>query len=97
MTRAKAIDNAISYFDSGEFLRDLERRVGVATENILDMPTIGIPHSYAACSQHAPNEHLLANVAREALQIVAGLFWDLGASGFMVRKRRQQDILSEPT
>jgi len=23
-------------------------------------------HSYAACSQHAPNEHLLAPVAREA-------------------------------
>jgi len=44
----------------------------------LGLPTIWVPHSYAACSQHAPGEHLLASVAREALQIMAGLFWDLG-------------------
>ncbi|MBI0325471.1 M20 family metallopeptidase [Burkholderia plantarii] len=55
---------------------------------ILGMPTIWIPHSYAACSQHAPNEHLLASVAREALQIMAGLFWDLGETGTAVRSRR---------
>jgi acetylornithine deacetylase/succinyl-diaminopimelate desuccinylase-like protein len=45
---------------------------------ILGLPTVWIPHSYAACSQHAPNEHLLAPVAREALRIMAGLYWDLG-------------------
>ncbi|MGU3492602.1 M20 family metallopeptidase [Xanthobacteraceae bacterium A53D] len=45
---------------------------------ILGMPTIWVPHSYPACSQHAPNEHLLASVAREGLQIMAGLFYDLG-------------------
>jgi hypothetical protein len=39
---------------------------------------VWVPHSYAACSQHAPNEHLLAPVARQALEIMAGLFWDLG-------------------
>jgi len=44
----------------------------------LGLPTVWIPHSYAACSQHAPNEHLLAPVARDALRIMAGLFWDLG-------------------
>jgi acetylornithine deacetylase/succinyl-diaminopimelate desuccinylase-like protein len=44
----------------------------------LGLPTVWIPHSYAACSQHAPNEHLLASVARDALRIMAGLFWDLG-------------------
>jgi len=43
----------------------------------LNMPTIWIPHSYAACSQHAPNEHLLPVLAREALQMMAGLWWDL--------------------
>jgi acetylornithine deacetylase/succinyl-diaminopimelate desuccinylase-like protein len=48
--------------------------------HILNLPTIWIPHSYAACSQHAPNEHLLAPVAREALRIMAGVFWDLGAA-----------------
>ena len=44
----------------------------------LGLPTVWIPHSYAACSQHAPNEHLLAPVAREALAIMAGVYWDLG-------------------
>ena len=46
--------------------------------DILGLPTVWIPHSYAACSQHAPNEHLLASVAREALRIMAGVYWDLG-------------------
>ncbi len=45
---------------------------------ILGMPTLWIPHSYPACSQHAPNEHLLAPVMREGLLMMTGLFWDLG-------------------
>ena len=44
----------------------------------LGLPTIWIPHSYSACSQHAPNEHMLASIAREGLGIMAGIFWDLG-------------------
>ena len=44
----------------------------------LSLPTIWVPHSYPACSQHAPNEHMLASVAQEGLQLMAGLFWDLG-------------------
>lgn len=44
----------------------------------LGLPTVWIPHSYAACSQHAPDEHLLAPVARDGLRIMAGIFWDLG-------------------
>ena len=44
----------------------------------LGLPTVWVPHSYASCSQHAPNEHLLAPVAREALRIMAGMWWDLG-------------------
>jgi hypothetical protein len=47
----------------------------------LGMPTVWVPHSYAACSQHAPNEHLLAPVAREGLRLMTGIFWDLGANG----------------
>ena len=47
--------------------------------DILGLPTIWVPHSYPGCSQHAPNEHLLASVARQGLGIMAGLFWDLGA------------------
>ena len=46
--------------------------------DVLGLPTVWIPHSYAGCSQHAPDEHLLAPVAREALGIMAGLWWDLG-------------------
>jgi acetylornithine deacetylase/succinyl-diaminopimelate desuccinylase-like protein len=48
---------------------------------IAGVPTIWIPHSYPGCSQHAPDEHLLASVAREGLLIMAGLFWDLGEGG----------------
>ena len=48
---------------------------------VLGLPTIWVPHSYASCSQHAPNEHILEPVSREALQIMTGLFWDLGAGG----------------
>ncbi len=44
----------------------------------LGLPTIWVPHSYAGCSQHAPNEHLLAPIAREGLGLMAGLFWDFG-------------------
>jgi acetylornithine deacetylase/succinyl-diaminopimelate desuccinylase-like protein len=44
----------------------------------LGLPTIWIPHSYPACAQHAPDEHLLAPLARQALRLMAALFWDLG-------------------
>jgi acetylornithine deacetylase/succinyl-diaminopimelate desuccinylase-like protein len=46
--------------------------------DILELPTVWIPHSYAACSQHAPNEHLLASICRNGLEIMTGLYWDLG-------------------
>lgn len=45
--------------------------------DILGLPTIWIPHSYAGCSQHAPNEHLLKSVSQNALRCMTGLFWDL--------------------
>ncbi|MBI3709176.1 MAG: M20 family metallopeptidase [Proteobacteria bacterium] len=48
--------------------------------DILGMPTIWVPHSYASCSQHAPNEHVLAPILREGLQIMTGIFWDMGES-----------------
>jgi hypothetical protein len=46
--------------------------------DILGLPTVWIPHSYRGCSQHAPNEHLLKPLCRDALQLMAGLFWDIG-------------------
>ena len=54
----------------------------------LGLPTLWVPHSYAACAQHAPNEHLLGSVAREGLALMAGLFWDLGEDGAAVKARR---------
>jgi hypothetical protein len=56
--------------------------------DILGLPTIWVPHSYPSCSQHAPDEHLLGSVAREALQIMAGLFYDLGEDGQKIMKAR---------
>jgi len=47
---------------------------------ILGLPTIWVPHSYAGCSQHAPNEHVLLSVSQSAAAGMAGLFWDLGTS-----------------
>jgi acetylornithine deacetylase/succinyl-diaminopimelate desuccinylase-like protein len=49
--------------------------------DVLGLPTIWVPHSYASCSQHAPNEHILESVSHEALQVMAGLFWDMGEPG----------------
>jgi hypothetical protein len=46
--------------------------------DILGLPTIWIPHSYAACSQHAPDEHLLLPLARSAIELMAGVYWDIG-------------------
>ena len=60
-----------------------------AFAEILGMPTLWVPHSYPACSQHAPDEHLLAPVVREGLAIMAGLFFDLGESGPAVLARRR--------
>lgn len=46
--------------------------------DILGLPTIWVPHSYSGCSQHAPNEHILDSISREALRLMTGLWWDLG-------------------
>ena len=46
--------------------------------DILGLPTIWVPHSYSGCSQHAPNEHVLDSISREALRLMTGLWWDLG-------------------
>lgn len=46
--------------------------------DLLGLPAIWIPHSYAGCSQHAPDEHIVLPVCGSALEIMAGLYWDLG-------------------
>lgn len=49
--------------------------------DILGLPTIWIPHSYASCSQHAPDEHVLVSTCRSAARIMAGLYADIAATG----------------
>ncbi|MGE0718448.1 MAG: M20 family metallopeptidase [Alphaproteobacteria bacterium] len=49
--------------------------------DVLGLPTIWIPHSYASCSQHAPNEHVLLPTLRDGMAVMAGLYWDLGEPG----------------
>lgn len=45
---------------------------------LIGMPTLWVPHSYPGCSQHAPDEHVLAPLMRDGLRMMTGLFWDLG-------------------
>lgn len=49
--------------------------------DILGIPTIWLPHSYASCSQHAPDEHILLPLSRSAMELMAGLYWDIGEGG----------------
>ena len=66
----------------------------ISFTDVLGLRTIWIPHSYAGCSQHAPDEHLLAPIVREGLGIMAGLFWDLGEPD--LRKRLAAQTLEAP-
>ena len=59
-----------------------------AFSDVLGLPTVWVPHSYPACCQHGPDEHLLASVAREGAALMAGLFWDLGEQGAAVAAQR---------
>ncbi|MEZ5908671.1 MAG: M20/M25/M40 family metallo-hydrolase [Hyphomicrobiaceae bacterium] len=45
---------------------------------ILKAPIAWFPLSYAGCSQHAPNEHMLKPLMREGMRHVTGIYWDLG-------------------
>ncbi|XDA97945.1 M20/M25/M40 family metallo-hydrolase [Sulfitobacter sp. LCG007] len=46
----------------------------------LALPTIWIPHSYPGCRQHGADEHLPRSIVAEGLALMAGIFWDLGAT-----------------
>ena len=48
----------------------------------LGLPTLWVPHSYASCAQHAPDEHILIPIMKEGLLIMTGLFWDIGDRNF---------------
>ncbi|MFH8134570.1 M20 family metallopeptidase [Pantoea osteomyelitidis] len=56
---------------------------------ILGLPTLWVPHSYPACGQHGVNEHMLKSIAREGLQIMTRLFWELGEQGATLTARHR--------
>jgi acetylornithine deacetylase/succinyl-diaminopimelate desuccinylase-like protein len=63
---------------------------------LLELPTVWVPHSYRGCSQHAPNEHLPTALAREALGLMAGIYWDLGEPGTPGRDSRGAIAKQQP-
>lgn len=46
--------------------------------DVLGLVTVWAPHSYPACSQHAPDEHVPVAIFEEGLGLMAGLYWDIG-------------------
>ncbi|NBH11029.1 M20 family metallopeptidase [Amycolatopsis sp. SID8362] len=48
--------------------------------DVLGLATLWLPHSYPGCLQHAPDEHLLAPVAREGLVLATALFAALSSA-----------------
>jgi len=54
---------------------------------ILGLPTVWVPHSYPACSQHAPNEHVLAPLMREGLTMTTALLWAVGEQAAQLPRR----------
>lgn len=55
--------------------------------DILGLPTVWVPHSYPACSQHAPNEHVLAPLMREGLAMTTALLWSVGEQADRLPRR----------
>ncbi|MBL8349411.1 MAG: M20 family metallopeptidase [Burkholderiaceae bacterium] len=55
--------------------------------DILGLPTVWVPHSYPACSQHAPNEHVLPALMRQGLAMTAALLWDVGEQAAALPRR----------
>ena len=56
--------------------------------HILGLPTVWLPHSYPACSQHAPNEHVLPALMRQGLSMTAALLWAVGEQAASLPRRR---------
>lgn len=55
--------------------------------DILGLPTVWVPHSYPACSQHAPNEHVLPALMRQGLAMTAALLWTVGERAASLPRR----------
>jgi hypothetical protein len=67
--------------DRGGAVSNIRPQPNDIFSEVLGMPTIWVPHTYLGCSQHVPNEHLPIAIAREGLQLMAGIYWNLGEPG----------------
>ncbi len=47
-------------------------------QDVLGIPFVWMPLSYTGCSQHAPNEHILWSLTRQGMELVTGVYWDMG-------------------
>ena len=63
---------------------------------ILGLPTVWVPHSYPACSQHAPNEHVLPALLRQGLGMTAALLWQVGEHAAELPRRRPGSPQTQP-
>ena len=45
---------------------------------MFEIPIVWLPLSYAGCSQHAPNEHIIKPLLREGIRTVTEIYWHLG-------------------
>ncbi|MBB4577582.1 M20 family metallopeptidase [Rhizobium lentis] len=59
--------------------------------DVLGLPTIWIPHSYAGSGQHGPDEHALLSIAREAMKIMTGIFLDIAEHAREIRMADKGD------
>jgi len=64
--------------------------------DILGLPTVWVPHSYPACSQHAPNEHVLPALMRQGLAMSAALLWAVGEQAAELPRRPQHRQHRQP-
>ena len=55
--------------------------------DVLGLPTVWVPHSYPACRQHAPDEHVLADLVLEGLRMSTAVFWDIGEHAARLPRR----------
>ena len=55
--------------------------------DILGLPTVWVPHSYPACNQHAPNEHVLTALMREGLVMSTALLCAVGDNAASLPRR----------
>ncbi len=54
-------------------------------QDVLKIPFVWMPLSYTGCSQHAPDEHILWSLTREGMELVTGVYWDMGEEGTAYR------------